>query len=101
MALYRRVPMVRVWGSNTLQLESEPGAGDQKPVEMGCGELLRFNGSHCSHHTLPNATDSTRVSFDFRVIPRSFWNDDYGRRIGDYTCELALPFAADSAGEHK
>ena len=28
MGLYRRVPMVRVWGSNTLQLESSPGAGD-------------------------------------------------------------------------
>ena len=25
---------------------------------------------------------STRVSFDFRVIPRSFWRDDYGRKIG-------------------
>ena len=57
-------------------------------------EFLRFNGSYCEHYTLPNQTPDTRVSFDFRVIPRSFWLDNYGRRIGDYDCELALPAVA-------
>jgi hypothetical protein len=110
------VPLVDVYGSNTLQTESEPGKGDFRPIELAgppaahtatatgsggegegagggaaaAGEFLRFNGSYCSHHTLPNQTDVTRVSFDFRVIPRSFWHDNYGRRIGDYDCELAM-----------
>jgi len=88
------VPMMDVFGSNTLQSESAPGVGDFRAWELGYGEFMRFNGSYCSHHTLPNQTISTRVSFDFRVIPRSWWLDNFGRRIGDYDCELALPAAA-------
>ena len=33
----------------------------------------------------PRAT--TRVSLDFRVIPRSAWRDEFGGRIGSYPCE--------------
>jgi hypothetical protein len=35
------------------------------------GELQLFYGNQCVHYTLPNATDHTRVSIDFRVIPRT------------------------------
>jgi hypothetical protein len=92
------IPVTHVHDSNTLQLESSPGAGDFRAVEMDYGDGLRFNGLQCMHYTLPNSTSSTRVSFDFRCIPRSYWRDDFGRRIGDYDVELALPSAAaDSA----
>jgi len=63
------VPATRVWGSNSLQVESEPGKGDFHPLELGPGEMVIFNGSQCLHFTEPNSTGSTRVSFDFRVIP--------------------------------
>jgi hypothetical protein len=45
---------------------------------------LRFNGNRCRHYTEANSTDSTRVSFDFRVIPRSLWRADHKGLIGDY-----------------
>jgi ectoine hydroxylase-related dioxygenase (phytanoyl-CoA dioxygenase family) len=78
------VPLTRVWGSNTLHLESSPDAGDFRPVEMDFGTALRFNGNHCRHFTEANDTNCTRVSFDFRIVPRSLWRDDYDGMIGDY-----------------
>lgn len=65
------LPVTRAWGSNTLQVESEPGKADFHPLELGPGEVAIFNGSRCLHYTEANRTDSVRVSFDFRVIPRS------------------------------
>lgn len=64
------VPLTDVWGSNTLWSESSPGAGDYAPFEAGAGQAVRFYGNRCRHYTLPNDTGGTRVSFDFRVIPR-------------------------------
>ncbi|CAE8699963.1 unnamed protein product, partial [Polarella glacialis] len=69
------MPVTRVWGSNTLHTESEPGKGDFHPLELSPGELVVFNGSQCLHYTEANRTDSTRVSFDFRVIPKSLIGD--------------------------
>ena len=63
------LPVTKVWGSNSLQVESYPNAGDFTPFEMEPGQLVRFWGNRCRHYTLANETDSTRVSFDFRVIP--------------------------------
>ena len=83
-------PVTSCFASNTLHLESSPDAGDFRPMELGNGQVLRFNGMNCRHYTLPNLTDATRVSFDLRVIPRSFWRDDYCRRMGDYDVELAV-----------
>ncbi|CAJ1379831.1 unnamed protein product [Effrenium voratum] len=65
------IPVTQVWGSNSLQTESAPGREDFHPLQLGPGELVVFNGSRCLHYTLPNETDSVRVSFDFRVIPKS------------------------------
>lgn len=65
------LPGTRVWGSNSLYAESSPGLEDFRPFELEPGQVLIFNGSRCLHYTKANSTDSTRVSFDFRVIPRS------------------------------
>ena len=37
--------------------------------------------------TQANDTSATRVSFDFRVVPRSLWRDQYGGMMGDYPAE--------------
>ena len=81
--------MTQVWGANTLQVDHRC-SGDAEPVELSYGEFLRFDGLNCPHHALPNTTDATRLSFDFRVIPRRFWLNNYGQRIGDYDCEFAM-----------
>ena len=73
-----------VEGENALHLESWPGKGDFRAVALGLGEGLRFNGQQCRHYTVPNSTGHTRVSLDFRVIPRSLFRDDWDGHIGDY-----------------
>lgn len=81
------LPLTRTWGSNTLHVESSPGRGDFKPLELSYGDLFRFHGGQCEHYTLANDTGFTRVSLDFRVIPRSVWRNEFGGRIGEYPCE--------------
>lgn len=83
------VPVTRVWGSNSLQVESEPGRGDFHSLELGPGELVIFNGSRCLHYTEANRTDSVRVSFDFRVIPKSLVGEWRHTTSAGTTSELA------------
>ena len=83
------VPLTDVFGSNTLHTESAPGRGDFRPMDMPLGQGLRFNGSLCRHYTLPNETGRTRVSFDFRIIPKSLYRNDWDGVIGDYKAEHA------------
>ena len=40
------------------------------------GELVVFWGNQLEHHTLPNKTDSTRVSFDARVLLADYYDGD-------------------------
>ena len=84
------LPVTSVFGSNTLWLESEPGAGDFRPMELSAGELLRFNGYECRHYTMPNETAASRVSFDWRAIPAELCGAAGGavEMIGDYPAEL-------------
>lgn len=70
------LPLTQTAGSNTLHLESAPGAEDFKPLEMKYGELVIFDGTTCAHYTLANTTDDTRVSLDFRVIPGSVFDPE-------------------------
>ena len=53
----------------------------------------RFNGNQCHHYCVANSTDSTRVSFDLRVIPKSLYRGDHEGRIGDYKTKFAGPGA--------
>ena len=68
------VPLSSVGGSNSLWSESEPGRGDYASFEAGPGQAVRFYGNRCRHYTVPNDSDRTRVSFDFRVIPESLFS---------------------------
>ena len=66
------VPLTKVWGNNGFWVETSPGKGDFHPVgPLEYGEMFRFYGNRCEHYNNPNDTGSTRVSFDFRVMPYS------------------------------
>ena len=89
------VPFTKVYASNTLHVESAPGRGDYRAVELTPGEALRFNGSTCRHYTIANATQATRVSLDFRAIPQSLYGGK-GGLIGDYPSRVVTgPIALD------
>ena len=50
------LPLTSVYKSNTLWLESEPQKGDFRPMTLGYGQVLRFNGYECRHYTVHNHT---------------------------------------------
>ena len=65
------LPLTSAFGANTLQLESAPGAEDFRPLVLDHGAVAMFHGHSVAHFTVANTTDETRVSLDFRVVPRS------------------------------
>ena len=71
------VPVTRVGGTNSLYSESAPGRGDYAPFELDYGEVQSFWGNQCRHYTVPNESGTCRVSFDFRVVPRSCFLTQY------------------------
>ena len=83
------VPLTAAYGSNTLYAESEPELADFNPFELEPGQGARFNGQQCRHYTVPNRTEHTRVSIDFRAVPLSLYRGDYAGFMGDYgVCEI-------------
>ena len=71
------LPLTKMFESNTVITESEPGKRDFKQIELDIGQIYAFNGNKCLHGNLPNRTGKTRMSIDFRVI----WVDDYNNYL--------------------
>lgn len=86
------VPLTPMASTSSVWIESEPGANDCAPVTMEPGQYLRFHGAALLHGSHPNTTGCSRVSFDFRVLPRTAYKDTGARtvnagmdlRLGDY-----------------
>lgn len=64
------VPLTRAAGDSTVWVETGVGSDCFEPVDLDPGELLCFDAVALRHGNHPNTTGATRVSFDFRVIPR-------------------------------
>ena len=65
------VPLTKAFDSNTVWVESEEGKEDFAPMNARYGEFYMWDGANLKHGNKKNETGSTRVSFDFRVLPRS------------------------------
>lgn len=65
------VPLTEAFDSNTIWVESEEDKGDFAPMEASYGEYYMWNGANLTHGNKKNVTRRTRVSFDFRVLPKS------------------------------
>jgi len=65
------VPLTKAYGTNTIWAESEEDKGDFKPIYSNYGECIEWEASKLTHGNKDNITSNTRVSFDFRVIPKS------------------------------
>ena len=64
------------WDTNSCYTESEPNKGDFHPIVMKYGEVCRFYGNRCRHYNMKNRTSHTRISFDFRIIPASKYEEN-------------------------
>lgn len=74
------VPFVDTEGANTLWVETDYGSGEHAPIPVRHGEILFFDGAMLEHGSVANTTDVTRVSMDFRIVPRSVENGGPGDR---------------------
>jgi len=82
------IPLTDVYETNTVWTESEEGKGDFKPINSNYGECVEWDASNLTHGNKDNLTGQTRVSFDFRVIPRS----RYIEIDGNTSINTATPF---------
>ena len=69
------VPLTMAYDTNTIWTESEEDKGDFKPMNSNYGECIEWEASKLTHGNKDNLTSETRVSFDFRVIPKSRYVD--------------------------
>jgi len=67
------IPLTDAFDTNTLWIESEVEKGDYAPVNSKYGELSHFDGANLKHGNKINTTNQTRVSLDFRVLPRRLY----------------------------
>jgi len=63
------------YGTNSLYVEGDALRGDFEPFDLKYGEMTMWNGNSCRHCSPRNISNQTRVSFDFRVIPGSAWEE--------------------------
>ncbi|MGQ0825949.1 MAG: hypothetical protein ACT4OX_13135 [Actinomycetota bacterium] len=62
------MPLTPVCESSSVWIERADGAGDHRPALAQPGEMLIFDGPNLEHGNVLHTGDSTRVSFDFRVV---------------------------------
>ena len=75
------VPLTSVTEHNTIWIESTEGRGDFRPAILDYGQMLVFDGANLEHGNQINRSDRTRVSFDFRAIPLSVYEDNPRRTV--------------------
>ena len=69
------LPLTRAYGTNTIWAETEEDKGDYKPFNTDYGECIEWDASNLKHGNKDNITSNTRVSFDFRIIPKSRYEE--------------------------
>ena len=65
------MPLTSAYGTNTIWAETEEDLGDYKELRANYGECVEWSATKLTHGNKQNITSVTRVSFDFRVIPKS------------------------------
>lgn len=65
-----QIPLTVMYDTSATWIEAVPGMGKFTPMNMFPGQFAIFNGNKCTHGNKSNKTGLTRVSFDFRVIPK-------------------------------
>lgn len=89
-------PLTDAFDTNTIWVESFEDSGKYSPMNCEYGEFIQWDGSNLRHGNKINETEFSRVSFDFRVMPKSSYipsnkssiNTHTEFKIGGYYQEL-------------
>ena len=65
------LPLTKAYGTNTIWAETEEDLGDFQEIRANYGECVEWSATKLTHGNKQNLTSLTRVSFDFRIIPKS------------------------------
>ncbi|MEV7829055.1 streptomycin biosynthesis protein StrG [Streptomyces subrutilus] len=74
------VPLTRAYGNNTVWIENEP-------VHADYGEVIVFDGANSWHGNVVNDTGISRVSMDFRTLPRDRYRPNAKKSVS-----FGMPF---------
>tara|TARA_B100002019_G_scaffold269605_1_gene262532 strand:+ start:118 stop:825 length:708 start_codon:yes stop_codon:yes gene_type:complete len=85
------VPITKSINTNAIWIESEFDKNDFTPINLDYGQFIMFD-SGLKHGNKLNTEDKTRISLDFRVIPKSLYKvsnktsvkTDIKFKIGEY-----------------
>lgn len=62
------LPLTDAYETNTIWVESEEGKEDFFPINAKYGQVVMWDGSNLLHGNKTNIENTTRISFDFRVM---------------------------------
>lgn len=72
------LPLTNAYNTNTLWAETREDKGDYQPFNTTYGEVIEWDSSNLMHGNKDNVENDTRVSIDFRIIPKSrYINSDH------------------------
>lgn len=90
------LPFTNAFGSNTIWVETREGDGDYIPLNTPYGGFWIWNGSNLEHGNKINNSGKTRISIDFRILPKRFYDESNTKQsitnktkmvIGEYWSE--------------
>jgi len=64
------IALTDMYDTNSIWKESYPRLGDYKPITLKSGDVYCFCGNLCEHFNKINKTSKTRISMDFRILPK-------------------------------
>ena len=73
------LPLTIVDGNSSIYVETALDSKEFRSISMIPGELLLFDAFHLMHGSLRNDRQTSRVSFDFRFVPK---NPRQARELG-------------------
>lgn len=79
------LPLTPAFDTNTIWLETEEGAEDYSPLNCNYGTIVVFDGANLKHGNYPNNTGLTRMSVDFRLIPKELYYDRQETTVASHT----------------
>tara|TARA_Y100001938_G_scaffold103932_1_gene141899 strand:- start:2758 stop:3399 length:642 start_codon:yes stop_codon:yes gene_type:complete len=79
------LPLTKAWGNNTIWTETDRDKRDFRPIEAEVGDVWMWNGANLLHGNKINDTGKSRVSVDFRVLPKSMYKETNAKSITNKT----------------
>lgn len=81
------VPLTDASGTQAVHCEAYEGADELLPLPCEVGSAIIFDGANLKHGNVVNKSGTTRVSFDFRLLPKRLYKETDAASINTH-----LPF---------